>query len=50
VLDAPKLVRLGVTIGTLVLVAGFLLAYTQGLSLRTALRSLRDAPPPQADT
>jgi O-antigen/teichoic acid export membrane protein len=44
VLDAPMVVRLAVTIATLVLVAGVLLAYTQNMSLRTAMKSLK-APP-----
>lgn len=44
-------VELGIVSAVAVLSAGLLLAYTQGLSLRTALRSLRDSPPPpQAET
>jgi hypothetical protein len=44
VLDMPPALRLGVTAATIVLVAGMLLAYTQGISLRTALRALKDPP------
>ncbi|HEU4615272.1 MAG TPA: hypothetical protein VFS15_24430, partial [Kofleriaceae bacterium] len=39
-------VELGIVSAVAVVSAGLLLAYTQGLSLRTALRSLRDSPPP----
>ncbi len=45
-LGAPTAVTLGITAATILVVAGFLLAYTQGLSLRTAMRALKD----QADT
>jgi hypothetical protein len=44
VLGAPMPVRLFATAATIVLVAGFLLAYTQNMSLRTAMKSLK-APP-----
>ncbi len=43
-------IELGIVAVVAVVSAGLLLAYTQGLSLRTAVRSLRDTPPPQADT
>ncbi len=48
--DVSPAVELGIVAAVAIVSAGLLLAYTQGLSLRTALRSLRDAPPPQADT
>jgi O-antigen/teichoic acid export membrane protein len=42
---ASPLVRLLATAGTVLIVSAVLLAYTQGLSLRTALRSVREPPP-----
>jgi len=39
---SPAPVRLGAVAAAVVTVSGFLLAYTQGLSLRTAIRSLKD--------
>ncbi len=47
--DAPGPVILGTTAATLLIVAGFLLAYTQNISLRTMMRSIKakDLPPPQ---
>jgi O-antigen/teichoic acid export membrane protein len=39
-------IRLLAATATVLVVSGFLLAYTQGLSLRTALRSVREPPPP----
>ena len=41
VIDQMPVIRLGATAVAIVLAAGLLLAYTQGLSPRTALRSLR---------
>jgi O-antigen/teichoic acid export membrane protein len=38
-------IKLLATAATVVLTSGFLLAYTQGLSLRSALRSMREPPP-----
>jgi hypothetical protein len=50
--DVPPVITVAVTAATVVLVAGLLLAYTQGLSLRSVMRSLKDQPtaPPQAET
>ena len=42
----PPWMRLAITSGVVVLVTGLLLAYTQGISLRTAKRAL-SAPPPE---
>jgi len=47
VLGAPPMVSLVVTAATVLAVAGVLLAYTQGLSLRTMMRSMKDPPAPQ---
>jgi len=44
---APAAVRLGATTAAVLVSAGFLLAYTQGLSLRTMMRSMKDPQPPQ---
>jgi len=38
--DLPAWLRLSITSGVVVLVTGLLLAYTQGISLRTAKRAL----------
>ena len=43
--DAPAPVVLAATAATVGLVAAFLLAYTQGLSLHTVMRALKDPPP-----
>jgi hypothetical protein len=48
--SAPTGIKLGATAVTVLVVAGFLLAYTQGLSLRTARRALKEPPADQADT
>ena len=42
--DAPAPVVLGAVAATVIIVAGFLLAYTQGLSPRTVMRSLKEPP------
>jgi O-antigen/teichoic acid export membrane protein len=43
--DRAPVIRLGMTAVVVIVVAGVLLAYTQGLSMRTALRSMRETPP-----
>jgi len=45
-LGTPALFRLGATAGVLLFVAGILLAYTQNMSLRTAVKSLKAPPDP----
>lgn len=50
--DAPPWLRLSITSAVVVLVTGLLLAYTQGISLRTAKRALSadsPSPPPPID-
>ncbi|MBL9013572.1 MAG: oligosaccharide flippase family protein [Myxococcales bacterium] len=46
--DFPAWLRLAITAGTVVLTSGLLLAYTQGISLRSAKRAL-SAPPDEKD-
>ena len=48
----PPWARLSITTGVVVIVTGLLLAYTQGISLRTAKRALSadsPSPPPAID-
>jgi cation transporter-like permease len=42
----PAILHIAVTSGVMVLVVGLLLAYTQGLSIRGAMRSLKGGAPP----
>jgi O-antigen/teichoic acid export membrane protein len=50
VLDVSAAVRFVITLVVVVLVSGLLLAYTQGLTLRTAIASMREPPKNQDET
>jgi O-antigen/teichoic acid export membrane protein len=41
----PAVVRLAVSTGAIVVTIGLLLAYTQGISIRSMMRSVKDGPP-----
>jgi len=46
--SAPTVIRLGVSSGVIVVVSGLLLAYTQGISIRSVMNGLKG--PPATDT
>ncbi len=43
--DAPTLVRLGVSSAVIVVVIALLLAYTQGISIRSIMKGMKEPPP-----